>query len=69
MNGYLQDLLRKKVVNKLDAKNYKIFRFMDDMVIISTSQKTCETVYKQLKSQIKLGEDKTKRSASGELIS
>jgi len=69
VNGYLQDLLRKKVVNKLDAKNYKIFRFMDDMVIISTSLKTCETVYKQLKSQIKLGEDKTKRSVSGKSVS
>lgn len=69
VNIYLQELLRKSVVNNLNVTNYKIFRFMDDMVILSPSKETCQAVYDKIKSTIKLSEDKTKHSAAGEYFS
>ena len=79
VNNYLQILSQKFVVEELEGKekNFKIFRYMDDMVILSENIKLCEEIVRLLTQttrinkagmSLKFAEEKTVRSGNNEPI-
>ena len=81
VNLYLQKLLKKFIVEELQRRepkaDYKIFRYLDDMVILSESKEMCEEIWRLLTKttrinnegdRLKLADEKTVRSGSNDDI-